>query len=191
MAITFNEYVETASRTAAKHDNELVNYAMGLSGESGELIDLVKKFIFHGHHIETAKIKKEGGDVLWYASQLVKLLEIKFNTDDIFDSLNKQLPRMKKLSEKHTDNYLMICCLNLSKASGKISEIVDQLVFNGADPDVLRLKREMSTIFYNLFFIITIAGLTIEEVAEGNIEKLKKRYPDGFDVEKSINRVED
>lgn len=33
-------------------------------------------------------------------------------------------------------------------------------------------------------------GVSLEEVARKNIEKLKARYPDGFDPDKSINRVE-
>ena len=188
MAITFNEYVELSSRTAAKHDDELVNYAMGLAGEVGELIDLVKKFLFHGHHIETVKIKKEGGDVLWYSGQLVRLFGVRFKHVDIFAAFNKDLP---KLSEIKSDKVLMVACLNLSKASGKISETVDKMVFDGITYGSNEIRQELLTVFYDLFFIITTAGLTIEEVAEGNIEKLKKRYPNGFDVEKSINRVED
>jgi NTP pyrophosphatase (non-canonical NTP hydrolase) len=44
--------------------------AIGLSGESGEVADLVKKGIFHQRGIDTDKLKKELGDVLWYLAAL-------------------------------------------------------------------------------------------------------------------------
>lgn len=45
---------------------ETINASLGLSGEVGELNDLLKKAIFHGHPIETDHVKKEIGDIMWY-----------------------------------------------------------------------------------------------------------------------------
>ena len=36
----------------------------------------------------------------------------------------------------------------------------------------------------------TALGFDLEDVAETNIQKLKKRYPDGFDAERSLHRTE-
>lgn len=49
--MTLNEYqteaMRTASRTATAHeDNLLLNGVMGLNGEAGEAIDMVKKMLF-------------------------------------------------------------------------------------------------------------------------------------------------
>ena len=102
-----DEYQELARRTSGSSSiiEKLTNGVMGLCGESGEVIDIVKKWAFQGHDLYTSGIKEELGDVLWY-----------------------------------------------------IAEICDAV------------------------------GLSLSAVAEANIEKLKKRYPDGFEVEKSINR---
>lgn len=105
--MNFQEYQERSARTASKHDYELANYGLGISGEAGEVAELIKKAVFHGHSIDKENVKKELGDVLWYLSQ-----------------------------------------------------------------------------------IATIAGLSIEEIAEANIEKLKKRYPKGFNTTDSIKRVD-
>ncbi len=88
-------------------DDALKNYAMGLAGESGEVVDQLKKVIFHGHEYDQDVIEKELGDVLHYLSGIATLLEI-----------------------------------------------------------------------------------SLEEVAYKNLEKLKKRYPEGFSKEASQNRVE-
>ena len=105
--MNMNEYQELASRTANSHRGEIVNYALGIAGEAGEVADLVKKASFHGHCIEKEEIAKELGDVLWYLSNLARL-----------------------------------------------------------------------------------AGVDLEDVAVMNIEKLKKRYPEGFSTEASQNREE-
>lgn len=63
------EYQRDAGRTMnvdLKHAERLSMLCMGLSGESGELIDLLKKHIFHGHPLDEEKVGKELGDIAWY-----------------------------------------------------------------------------------------------------------------------------
>jgi NTP pyrophosphatase (non-canonical NTP hydrolase) len=105
----FNEYQEATNRTSPAFDDEIgcmVNFAMGLSGESGEITDYVKKVVFQGHPLKKEKIAEELGDLLWYVARMASLL-----------------------------------------------------------------------------------GYDLSEIAQMNIEKLKKRYPDGFSVEASVNRT--
>lgn len=185
--ITFNEYQGLAARTATKHDFELVNFAMGLAGEAGELIDLMKKFLFHKHKVEKLKIKKEAGDVLWYASQLARLLDIDFA--DAFDKLNKLTEEFDAVKDK--EEAIMVSCLTLSRAVGIISLYIDRSAFEKKLVKKSEVRSELLKILVNLFFLALTAGLTIEEVAEGNIEKLKARYPEGFSSDRSINRTED
>ena len=66
--MTGNEYQKLAMRTAGTTNTGdlLVNGVMGLSGESGECIDIVKKHIFQGHNIDREHLAKELGDVAWY-----------------------------------------------------------------------------------------------------------------------------
>ena len=106
---TLNEYQDATDRTDNHTDNikAVINFGLGIAGESGEIVDLVKKVIYHGHVADQEKFKAELGDLMWY-----------------------------------------------------IARLADRL------------------------------GLTLEEVANYNIEKLQKRYPDGFSQQKSINRVE-
>jgi NTP pyrophosphatase (non-canonical NTP hydrolase) len=106
----FDDFTKSALRTWDGGDtyrDQLANAALGLAGESGEAADLIKKHLFHGHALDTAKIRSELGDVLYYVAILA----------------------------------------------------------NGV-------------------------GLTLEEITEANSAKLKERYPEGFDPERSKNRPE-
>lgn len=108
-----NEYQALARRTSNTNGPEqasydkLINGVMGLCGEAGECIDVVKKTMFQQHELDTDKLVEELGDVLWYCAELA-------------------------------------CGL----------------------------------------------GVTLEEVAQRNIDKLRRRYPEGFDAERSRNREE-
>lgn len=106
--MTIDEYQKLAMTTLnPKLDKKdvLINGVMGLCGESGEAIDIVKKWLAQGHELDKEHLAKELGDIAWYLAETVTALDL--NLSDIFTA---------------------------------------------------------------------------------NIEKLKKRYPEGFDTEKSVNR---
>lgn len=105
--LDFDTYQRLAQRTSSntKAKDKIENGLMGLNGESGECIDILKKHKFQGHDLDKNKMIDELGDVLWYCAELAEGLNI-----------------------------------------------------------------------------------SLAEVAERNINKLCKRYPEGFEAERSINR---
>lgn len=108
--MTINEYQNLAMTTlnpALSEKDVLINGVMGLCGESGETIDIVKKWLAQGHELDKEKLAKELGDICWYLAETA-----------------------------------------------------------------------------------TALGLSLEDIMAANIEKLKKRYPEGFDTERSVNRAE-
>ena len=108
--MTVKEYQFLAARTInqALDEKELItNGAMGLCGESGEVIDLVKKWRAQGHELDRVHLTEELGDVAWYLAETA-----------------------------------------------------------------------------------TAIGAELEDVLKANIEKLMKRYPEGFAAERSVNREE-
>ena len=67
-----NEYQELALTTMNRELGErdvLINSVMGLCGESGEVIDIVKKHISHGHVLNRDRLIEELGDVAWYLAE--------------------------------------------------------------------------------------------------------------------------
>lgn len=72
-------YQRLAMRTRAEYrdqHDQLVNAALGLSGESGEFADLIKKMLHHGHGLDADKAEKELGDILWYVAEACDAMEI-------------------------------------------------------------------------------------------------------------------
>ena len=68
--MTINEYQAAALRTAQTDKltarELLLNSALGLCGESGEVADLLKKYHFQGHNLDIDHVAKELGDIAWY-----------------------------------------------------------------------------------------------------------------------------
>ncbi len=74
-----NEYQKLAMTTKNPEvtgEKMLTNGVMGLCGEAGEVIDLVKKHLFHGHVLDREKLIDELGDVAWYLAECATALEI-------------------------------------------------------------------------------------------------------------------
>ncbi len=76
MSLSFEEYQRKSRETAVYPDagNNFIYPALGLSGETGEVLEKIKKVIRdkEGKIDEETKekISKELGDVLWYIAQL-------------------------------------------------------------------------------------------------------------------------
>lgn len=54
--------------------DQLAMGALGLSGEAGEVVELVKKHLFHGKPFDREKLVKEIGDVIWYCNWLAHVI---------------------------------------------------------------------------------------------------------------------
>ena len=107
--MNINEYQELAMTTLNPELNKkevLINSVMGLCGESGEAIDIVKKWFAQGHELDKERLVKELGDIAWYLAEAATALEV-----------------------------------------------------------------------------------PLEQILQANIDKLKKRYPDGFEVKRSLVRL--
>ena len=77
--MTIHEYQDLAMRTlnpGLSRKDVLINSVMGLCGESGECIDIVKKWLAQGHELDREKLARELGDVAWYLAEAATALEI-------------------------------------------------------------------------------------------------------------------
>ena len=104
-----NDYQKQAMTTlnpALSPKDVMINSVMGLCGESGEAIDIVKKWLAQGHELDKTRLAKELGDIAWYLAEAATALE-----------------------------------------------------------------------------------LSLEEILQANLDKLKLRYPEGFDSERSVSRA--
>lgn len=69
----------------------LINSVMGLCGESGEAIDIVKKWMAHGYELDKEHLAKELGDIAWYLAEAATALDIPLK-----DILQANIDKLKK-----------------------------------------------------------------------------------------------
>ena len=94
------EYQKLAMRTLnpkIPKDEVLINGVMGLCGESGEVIDLVKKHLYQGHELDKEKLTKELGDVMWYVAEICEALNI--SLDEVMQG------NIDKLQKRFKDGF--------------------------------------------------------------------------------------
>lgn len=76
---TFPTIVNFTRNKAIGIDEELKNYALGLSGEVGEFNDLIKKMFYHGKDVQPVDIALELGDILYYLVAICNVLGFDFS----------------------------------------------------------------------------------------------------------------
>lgn len=81
--------------------------------------------------------------------------------------------------------------LGVAGEAGEVADDVKKHLFHGHELDKAKLKKELGDVLWYVAAIATSNGLTLEEVAVANIEKLRKRYPDGFSAAASMARVDE
>ena len=98
--MTINDYQKLAMTTmnpALEKKDVLINGVMGLCGESGEAIDIVKKWLAQGHELDREKLSKELGDIAWYLAETATALDL--NLEDIFQA------NIEKLKKRYPEGF--------------------------------------------------------------------------------------
>lgn len=98
--MTINEYQQLALRTeppTGGHIERLINGLMGLNGEAGEAIDILKKYLFHGHPLDKDHLAKELGDTAWYLAVSADALGVEL--EDVFQM------NIDKLKARYPDGF--------------------------------------------------------------------------------------
>jgi NTP pyrophosphatase (non-canonical NTP hydrolase) len=176
-----DEYQKLAQRTDSTgrfKDAKRMNAVLGLLGECGEVIDVIKKWLFQsgdGAALPEDKLIEEIGDVLWYLAAYAEAEDLMLGQiikDPVWSGENGA-GLYSALDRKYV--FLHACSLMITAI-----QITDDFTFMG--------KISMDSIARVLSWFANLARVSLEECAERNIAKLRKRYPDGFDPERSLNR---
>lgn len=105
--MTANEYQKLAMTTLNPELDKkdvLINGVMGLCGESGEAIDIVKKYLAQGHELDTGHLAKELGDIAWYLAETATA--IGYDLDDIFKM------NIEKLKKRYPEGFSVNASIN-------------------------------------------------------------------------------
>lgn len=183
-----DEYQELALRTA-NPDCELLseNYILGICGECGELIDYLKKILFHGHAYLPEIAAKEFGDVMWYLAVNLKGAEIPLG-EVVSDAKNDYSPmKMSDISQLTTAKRLILLHLQVSS----FAEAMQIAVEYGANHAFSSNIKAKAVAVYQVLHILACGHVgNMEYVMDLNIQKLRERYPKRFTKQESQSRVE-
>jgi len=86
------------------------------------------------------------------------------------------------------DRRLMVAALGLAGEAGEFANLVKKMTAHGHPLDPEALKDELGDVLWYLAEAATAAGLSLDDIGQENVDKLLKRYPEGFSQEKSIHR---
>ena len=81
-------------------------------------------------------------------------------------------------------------CLGLSGEVGEFNDTIKKWVFHEKELDMEHAKKEAGDILWYVVMLCESFGWNMEEIMQMNVDKLKARYPEGFDVERANHRAE-
>ena len=85
-----NDYQHACMRTVTE-EFTLANGGLGLAGECGETVDILKKHLYHGHDLDRDELVKELGDCSWYLAVIAKMCDI-----DLSEVFEKNIDKLMK-----------------------------------------------------------------------------------------------
>ena len=172
MQMTMREYHKLAMRTSPRDGHDKIdNGILGLIGETGELVDLYKKWVYQsqpGTELPKDRLTDELGDVIWYLVEIADGMDK--NLQDVicadFDRLDQSARKLK-------------VALPLRKI---IMHMMDDALLIEKTCSEEKMRVYMHLIMEHAAQLAKQIEIPMAEIAQRNIEKLKKRYPDGFDA---------
>lgn len=79
--------------------------------------------------------------------------------------------------------------MGLCGEAGEAIDILKKSLMQGAELDEEHLIKELGDVAWHLAEAATALNIPLDEILQRNIKKLESRYPDGFNAERSANRV--
>lgn len=89
----------------------------------------------------------------------------------------------------HKKDMLRHAVFGLCSEAGEVAGIL-QKEYQGHELDILHMKKELGDCLWMVAEACEALDISMDEVMHMNIDKLKARYPEGFDAEKSKHRAE-
>ena len=97
---------------------------------------------------------------------------------------------MRTASDQTKEDLVTNGILGLNGESGELADLLKKHWFQGHKLDYDKLVDELGDVLWYCAILASGLEIGLEDAMEHNVDKLKKRYPDGFEVERSVNRVE-
>ena len=89
-----------------------------------------------------------------------------------------------------TEQRMVDAAAGLAEEAGEVLGLVRKHVFMHHELDRARLVTELGDALWCLTGIAAVVGVSLDEVATANLEKLRRRYPDGYSDSASARRAD-
>lgn len=106
-------------------------------------------------------------------------------------TLNEYQDLAQRTSNRALDmkGHLLNGVLGMAGEAGECADLVKKCYFQDARPIDDDLIDELGDVLWYVAETAAARGVTLEEVAQRNVEKLRKRYPEGcFSADRSLHR---
>ena len=87
------------------------------------------------------------------------------------------------------EQQLANAALGLAGEAGEVADTIKKHLFHQHPLDRDAMVKELGDCLWYVAAMATVLGIELDEIGDRNIEKLRRRYPEGFSVERSLNRV--
>ena len=186
-----NQYQQLSERTSRYKDHrydpaevgerppereKLLRATLQLVAASGKLLERLKKHFFFGHPLDAEATKADQ----------VRLHDAYWDMVVAGDKYQDTPPSSPAPSGR---DRLLAAAFGLGGEVGELLEHLEQHLFAGAPFDAGQLTGEGGDVQYYVAEVFSALGIELEQVGQKNIDKLKKRYPEGFTEERSLNRL--
>lgn len=183
--MNMEQYSAAAMRTSPRDGHDKIdNGTLGLIGETGELVDVLKKYKYQSGanpEFPARKIADELGDVLWYLVELADGMGMRLYDVCDADFAKLDRTRIKYATRRATPEGSIIA---LHSRAMELYRAAHLKAWQS-------VRKKMQQMLFCAAHIARMSGYTLEEVAVINIRKLQDRYPDGFDARRSMERTKE
>ena len=95
---------------------------------------------------------------------------------------------LRTASKESMENPILNGVLGLGGETGECEDMLKKHLFQGHELDKTKMAKELGDVAWYLALTAYAIGYSLEDIFRMNIEKLRARYPNGFDAEQSLHR---
>ncbi len=95
---------------------------------------------------------------------------------------------MRTANNLEQDDLILNGVLGLNGEVGEVTDIYKKYKYQGHELNRNKMLEELGDVCWYIATLAQGLGLELDEILSHNIIKLQRRYPDGFETEKSIRR---
>jgi NTP pyrophosphatase (non-canonical NTP hydrolase) len=93
-------------------------------------------------------------------------------------------------NSKYDMGGIVMATMGLSGEVGELNDMIKKWIFHKSDMDITHAKKELGDIMWYIACMAESFGWSLDEIMQMNIDKLKARYPDGFNIDRANHRNE-